>query len=258
MPASSRAAQDAVAQWLTEALEQDRGRPTALFHHYPLLPVGLSSLEADALPPDYRSRLVDIVSGANQVRYVISGHAHPGIMASVRASMTYRGVHYVLAPTLLNPRAFGEEYKPFRADLTDRNNGFYLIMAFSGKSVALTGAKIDSDYRVDYPEQFLTFDPADDPRSMTPLREIPAGKAVVNGSFEDAVTTGWHQTHRYRADDGRGATVNRDRVRHSHGSHSAQLRLFRAAAPGPETSLLNSINTSTSATCRAHVCKPTI
>lgn len=225
-PLTSAESQRKVLDRLGTLLKQSRRRPTIVFHHYPLLPVGLSSLEADALPAAYRGQLVDALTAADQVRYVISGHAHAGVQASERTALTYRDTVFLLAPTLINPRAFGEEYSAFRADLTDRNNGFYLQLNFDGDDVALVGAKLNSDYLRPYPAEVARFDEGRDPRRLTRLAAMPANRAFVNGGFENDLADGWWRTYRYRALDGRGAQFYRDRNRRSEGRYSAGLRLF--------------------------------
>jgi hypothetical protein len=145
-----------------------------------------------------KKALVDIFVEAEQVRNVISGHVHAGVKASVKTAWTYKGTHFIVAPSPLPPRNFGEEYSPFLPP-SEADEGYYLLVHVNGEDVRIEARKIGHGARVDYPPAFAAYTEEVDPRAFTPVGELPANEAVVNGGFEHGLD-GWHKPHRYIAD----------------------------------------------------------
>ena len=82
--------------WLDADLDASRDRPTMVFLHYPLLPVGLSQCEYYTLPMPFQRALIETFARHGQVRHVISGHVHAGIRSSIKCSWTWRGTNYIV------------------------------------------------------------------------------------------------------------------------------------------------------------------
>jgi hypothetical protein len=121
--------------------------------HYHLLPVGTSQLEFYTQSIGYKNRLLDTLTRHGNVRYVFSGHVHSGIQNSVKTAWDYRGVNFVVAPSPVRPRPFGEEYPEYTLD-----GGYYLKVEVQGKSVRLFGHQIGRPAEHLYPASARKFD----------------------------------------------------------------------------------------------------
>ncbi len=187
--------------WLDRELKQHKGRPVMLFMHYHLLPVGLSQLEFYTYTPAaFRKQLLDVVTRYGNVKYVFSGHVHSGVKSSIKSSRTYRGTRFVVAPTPVFQRPFGEEYPEFSDPGRYDKRGFYLEVHVKGQEVTLVGRKINHPARKVYPDTFPAFDLHEDVRFFTPEGRLPANETLVNGGFDDGLR-GWQASYRYRRDE---------------------------------------------------------
>lgn len=188
----------AMLDWLDADLAANASRPTMVFVHYHLLPIGLSQGEYYTLPMELRRALIGRFTAQPQVRYVVSGHVHCGIQSSVKSSWTYGDTHFVVAPSPLHPRGFGEEFPAFLPEGA-ANEGYYLDVEVDGHNLTLAGRRIGMEARFAYPDRFAEFDPARDPRALHPVGTLPERAALANGDFEDGLR-GWLAPHRYRAE----------------------------------------------------------
>jgi 3',5'-cyclic AMP phosphodiesterase CpdA len=191
----------AFLKWLDLDLQANRNRLTMGFMHYHLLPVGTSQLEFYTYSISYKSRLLATLTRYGNVKYVFSGHVHAGIENSVKTAWEYKGVNFVVAPSPVRPRPFGEEYAEFTLD-----GGYYLKVEVEGKNVRLLGHQIGRPAEHAYPASFHAFDPGLDPRYMKPVWELPAGPKIRNGGFEEGLA-GWSSVIRYIKDKEPGYSV---------------------------------------------------
>ena len=189
---------DAVVAWLRQDLANAGDKPTIVFLHYHLLPVGLSQTEFYTLPMEFKVALIDAITEAGNVRYVFSGHVHSGIKSSIKSSWSYRGTNFVIVPSPVPVRPFGEEFDKFKLD--DRKDGrFYLDVELRGDKARLIGREIGGDVSHVFPDEFQVFDPSMAPRAFKSVSEFEPTPELVNGSFEDELN-GWYQTYRYKMD----------------------------------------------------------
>ena len=184
-------------KWLADDLSANVDRPTMVFMHYHVMPVGLSQLEYYTLKMSYKRELLDVLATPGNVRYVISGHVHAGVKASIKTAWTYRGIHFVVAPSPVWPRAFGDEYPKVLEAGDGEDRGYFLEVAIDGDQATLYGRKINSDLRRRYPDAFPEFTEDADPRAFSALPEMEATQELVNGDFEDGLD-GWLGPLRYR------------------------------------------------------------
>lgn len=188
----------ALLAWLREDLAKAGNKPSMVFLHYHLLPIGLSQTEFYTLPMDFKNALVDTLTEAGNVRYVFSGHVHAGIKSSIKSSWTYRGTNFVIVPSPVPLRPFGEEFDKFK--LGDRKDGrFYLDVELRGDQARLIGREIGSDLSHVFPDQFQAFEHAIAPRAFKSVADFEPEKTLENGSFESGLD-GWYQTYRYKLD----------------------------------------------------------
>jgi len=183
----TRDKEDSFLTWLEEDLKSNRARPTMAFMHYHLLPVGTSQLEFYTYSIGYKNRLLDTLTRYGNVRYVFSGHVHAGIQPSVKTAWRYKGADFVIAPSPVKPRPFGEEYKGFTLD-----GGYYLVADIKGADVRLAGRQIGSAAEHVYPATVREYEKSVDPRALTPAWDL----APTNGK--------WQSPYRYIADQDPG------------------------------------------------------
>lgn len=191
--------------WLREELAAHRERPVMVFLHYHLLPVGLTQSEYYTLPFDMKTELVDAFVRHGNVRCVISGHVHAGIQSSIKSSWNYRGTQFIIAPSPVEPRNFGEEYPVFLGE-GQRNEGYYLTVHVTGDKAQLTGRKIGREARWPYPDNFPEFSEAQDPRALAQISRMQGTPTLVNGNFTEGLA-GWMHPHRYMTDTDPGYAV---------------------------------------------------
>ena len=193
-----------VFAWMEQDLQVNRNRPTMLFVHRHLLPVGLTQLEYYAFSMANRDRILDLIFKHGNVKEVFSGHVHNGIKDSIGSAWQYRGANFVLSPTIHQPRDMGKmeefpEYMP-RYMGREKRGGFYLLVDVDGNKVTnLRGRCVGIAGEHVYPQQFEQFDPAFDPRWEKSFGQLMPRTELVNGDFEDGLT-GWAMPYRYQAE----------------------------------------------------------
>ncbi|MGC9052892.1 MAG: metallophosphoesterase family protein [Candidatus Hydrogenedens sp.] len=171
--------------WLDNELHEVWRSPVMVFLHYHLLPVGLSQLEYYTYPKDRKNKLLDTIVRYGNVQYVFMGHVHNGIKASVRTAWEYQGTKFVVLPTLVPGRAFGEEYPEFN---TQKDRGYFVEAVLNGSDMKLVGRQLEVDAKHEYPSHFPIFTKDMDPRSFLHWSEMPSYKEIKNGDFERGLT----------------------------------------------------------------------
>lgn len=191
-------AEAAFLAFLEADLKANPDRPTMVFEHLPLLPIGLSQLEWYTYRLELRQKLMDILTRCGNVKYVFCGHVHNGIKASVKTSWEYQGIKFVNVPTIIEGRNFAEEYPAYAHGLP--TGGFYMMVHVDGADVTLDGRLVGVDEPYRYPDQFATFRDEIEPRWWQRAITFTPHRQLVNGGFE-ADLDGWSQTYRYRTDE---------------------------------------------------------
>ncbi len=198
---SSKAKKKELLLWLNDDLNKHKDKQTMLFMHYHILPVGLSQMEFYTyIPMSFKNKLLDIITKNNNVKYVFSGHVHIGVKASIKTARNYKGTNFILVPTPVFARPFGEEHPEFRKK-GDRYNrrGFYMEVHVDGDNVGLVGRKINYAHKVDYPKTFQQFEKSEDIRSFIPEGLLPVNDKLRNGDFSQGLD-GWMSSWRYQTD----------------------------------------------------------
>ncbi len=214
---------DEVIPWLDEELAAHEDRPVMVFLHYHLLPTGLTQSEYYTLPHRVKTELVETLVRRGNVRYVISGHVHAGIQSSIKTSWTYRDAHFIIAPSPVAPRNFGEEFSVFRG-AGEPDEGYYLIIRIDGRDVTLVGRKTGNDVEHIYPDTYPEFSAAADPRALQIISAMTPAPTLVNGDFESGFD-GWLFPHRYQTDVNPSYVRRIADVHTRSGVHAASLRV---------------------------------
>ncbi|HOK09156.1 MAG TPA: metallophosphoesterase [Candidatus Hydrogenedens sp.] len=186
--------------WLENELHEAWRRPVVVFLHYHLLPVGLSQLEYYTYPKDKKNKLLDVLVRYGNVQYVFMGHVHNGVKASVRTAWEYQGTTFVVLPTLVNGRAFGEEYPQFN---TNQDRGYFAEAEISQSKLKLYGRQLGCSAKYEFPERFPIFTRDMDPRAFEHWCKIANTPEIVNGDFENK-SKGWFFPYRYQSEQESG------------------------------------------------------
>ena len=155
-------------KWLDNELVRNKDKKIMLFMHYHILPTGLSQTEYYTyFPMSFKNNLLDTITRYNNVKYVFSGHVHIGVKASIKTARNYKGTNFILSPTPVFARPFGEEFDQYKQkDSLYNNRGFYMEVHVDGDEVELIGRKINHPHQVKYPKTFSQFNKSDDIRSF--------------------------------------------------------------------------------------------
>ena len=202
---SNRRLAEEVFAWMDKDLAENRDRPSMLFLHRQLLPVGLSQLEYYAYTMEHRDQILERVFRYGNVKQVFSGHVHNSIKSSIDSAWSYRGVNFILSPTVHRPRDMGRfeafpEYMSRYMSEHQPAGGFYMLVDVDGSRVAgmrgrcagIAGERL-------YPQRFRPFDPAIDPRWAKPVGQLTPHQQLLNGDFEEGLT-GWSMPYRFQAE----------------------------------------------------------
>lgn len=188
--------------WLKNDLNKSK-KPTMLFMHYHLLPVGLSQMEFYSFTPNtFRNQLLETMTTQGQVKYVFSGHVHVGIKPSIKTMRQYKDTVFILPPSSVPGRPFGEEFSYYDqpGDPFD-DKGYYLEVKVKGHDVSFFGHKIKHPKITQYPlNDIKPFDKNMDIRAFINEAELPANPTLVNGDFSNGLT-GWQSSWRYQTDN---------------------------------------------------------
>jgi hypothetical protein len=148
---------------------------------------------------DFKTRLLDTVMRYGNVRHVISGHVHAGVKSSIKSSWTWNGIHFIIAPSPVPPRRFGEEFPKFLPE-GEKDQGYYLVLDVDGKDVKITARKTGMEATHVFPDRFKTFDADADPRAFKLISEVESHDKLINGDFEQGLE-GWLKPYRYLTDE---------------------------------------------------------
>ncbi len=207
--------------WLDADLKANRSRPTMAFVHFHLLPAGLTQLEFYTYEIADRLAILETLTRYGNVRYVFSGHVHNGIQTAVRTAWSYKGAQFILCPTGVAPRPFGEEYPAFAGGVEE--GGYYMVVQVRGSEAVLTGRLNGIREAHAFPKSCPEFKPEIEPRWFRPASEIETVPQLVNGSFEKGLS-GWRAPYRYVSGKTPGFVCRSAKEHAAAGTSSAYLR----------------------------------
>ena len=179
--------------WLERDLENNKDRPTILFQHVPVHPIGIDPLVHYAEQPYIKQLLLELLTRHGNVRYVFSGHVHIPIKSSAKTAVTYRGINFINLPAAgYRPRAFGEE------DYFGGPSQGAAIVNVAGDRVSVT--YVDATRNVfTYPQEFDEL-PLQEESLLTRNKwELAHGGDLVNGDFRNLAH--WHGHFVYQEDE---------------------------------------------------------
>ena len=179
--------------WLERDLEKHKERPTMVFQHVPIQPIGITPHINYAESVYVRRTFLEQLARHGNVKYVLSGHVHIPVKASFKTAVSIRGINLINIPAAgYRPRSFGE------ADYYGGPSQGIAIIHMKGDDVSIQYKTVTEEL-YDYPSQLPEFDEETYSLWLNEKWEIPAGKDFVNGNFEDGLK-GWAKRFVYKED----------------------------------------------------------
>ncbi|WP_162415894.1 metallophosphoesterase family protein [Cyclobacterium roseum] len=180
--------------WLERDLEQNKDRPTLFFQHVPSHPIGIDPLINYAESVAVKRLVLDILAKHGNVRYVLSGHVHIPIRASLKTATQYKGMRMINLPAAgYRPRAFGEEEVhggPSQGVLVVEVNGTTCNVYF----------KTVMEEVYSYPESLPEFSETKFPLWLNYKWQLEAGPEIRNGDFSQGLAF-WNTRYVYGEDE---------------------------------------------------------
>lgn len=179
-------------KWLEKDLEKHKNQPVMFFQHVPVHPIGILPLINYAESVDVKRILLDILSKHGNVKYILSGHVHIPMRASVKTAAEIQGIKMINLPAAgYRPRAFGEE---------DFNGGPSQGVAI----VKITGDEAVVSFKTVTGEEFTYPEPKPFDKEKYPLWfnhkwQLAKDEKIRNGSFRDGLKY-WHRRYVYSED----------------------------------------------------------
>ena len=202
--------------WLERDLDQNWGRPTMLFQHVPLQPIGITPHINYAESVYVRKTFLDILARHGNVKYILSGHVHIPVKASFKTAIKMRGINLINLPAAgYRPRSFGEE------DYYGGPSQGIALVHIQGEQASVQYKTVTEEL-FEYPAQLPEFDEQAYPLWLSEKWELPAATSFINGSFEDGLE-GWAKRYVYTED---AHPSNLREVRPANGKEGSALYLF--------------------------------
>lgn len=181
-------------EWLEKDLEKHKDRPTFVFQHVPVHPIGISPFQGYLDFTSIRKKFVDIVTRYGNVRYVLSGHIHIPVKSSLKTAHHIRGTNFITLPAAgYRPRGFGEQ------DYFGGPTQGIAIVRIEGENATVT-FKTVMEEELTYPDPLPELDLERYNLWFNEKWEIEAKSAIRNGNFSKGLQ-GWSPEYIYQEDD---------------------------------------------------------
>jgi hypothetical protein len=203
-------------EWLARDLRDNSDRPTIIFKHIHPLPIGINPMTNYVNSVQVRRMFLDLVTRHGNVKYVLTGHTHIPLRASLKTARSYRGVNFINLPPTFSPgRAFGEP------DPDGHGPAGCAVLSFRGRDVriryhALLGGTLQ------YPRAYSEFRPDRWPVWLNQDWQLPAGSRFANGGFEQDLE-GWARRFVYVEDQDPSYVCRTDDAQAHGGNRSLYL-----------------------------------
>jgi hypothetical protein len=179
--------------WLERDLEKNHARPTLFFQHVPIHPIGINPFLHYIESVYVRRKLLDILAKHGNVKYIISGHVHIPVKASIKTARLYRGMKLLnVPPAGFRPRGFGE------ADYFGGPSQGIAIVELRGDEATVKYQMVTGE-TFNYPAMIPEFNSDDHPLWLNEKWRLRAEENFVNGEFEDGFS-GWNKRFVYDED----------------------------------------------------------
>jgi len=180
--------------WLERDLEKYRERPTMVFQHVPVHPVGISPLINYAESVYVKRNFLEILARHGNVKVVLSGHVHIPLKASFKTAVSYKGIRLINLPAAgYRPRAFGE------ADFYGGPSQGVALVHIRGNEATIQFKTVTEELFT-FPSRLPAFEEGSCPLWLKHKWELPAENEMTNGDFTDGLE-GWSRRYVYMEDE---------------------------------------------------------
>ncbi len=180
--------------WLEHDLAQHQGKPTFFLQHIPAHPIGIDPLVSYVESVEVKRTLLNILAKHGNVKYVLSGHVHIPLKASLKTAVTYRGMNFINLPAAgFRPRGFGEE------DITGGPVQGIAVASIDDEQAEVNFHTV-TDEIYNYPTTFREFSPENYPLWLNHKWELNASDNIQNGDFAEGLKS-WHRRFVYEEDE---------------------------------------------------------
>ena len=181
-------------EWLAGDLEKHKDRPTMIFQHVPVHPIGIDPFQGYLEPVSIRRAFVDAVTKHGNVRAVLSGHVHIPVKSSLKTACSIRGTNFITLPAAgYRPRGFGEQ------DYFGGPAQGIAIIDINGDTESIT-FKTVMEEELTYPDKCPELDVDRYKLWFNNKWDINAEPLLQNGDFRDGLA-GWIPEYVYQEDD---------------------------------------------------------
>lgn len=180
--------------WLETDLSKHRDRPTVFLQHVPLHPIGIDPLTSYVESVSVKKLLVDILAEHGNVKYILSGHVHIPLKASVKTAVSYCGMNMINLPAAgYRPRAFGEP------DFFGGPEQGVCVIDVNEEALTVHYQHITKEWFT-YPKSFPEFDDKKFPLWFKQPWQLPLQDTIANGDFAEGLRN-WHERFVYTEDE---------------------------------------------------------
>ena len=183
-----------ILEWIDADLKAHQNMPVMVFHHSPVVPVGMEPIPGYSEDPSIKRKHMELFSKYNNVKYSISGHVHIPFKGSVKTAREYKGVKYLNFPTAgIYNRQIGES--DFAG--VGQSNGYAIV--------DVDEEKIDVTLKYFGGAEFgfgdvKPFNPDDYKLWFYEDWELPPVKNLLNGDFSKGLNH-WEKYYLYEQDE---------------------------------------------------------
>lgn len=179
--------------WLERDLEKHKERPTMVFQHVPIQPIGITPHINYAESVYVRRTYLDILAKHGNVKYCLSGHVHIPVKASFKTAISMRGIKLINLPAAgYRPRSFGEE------DYYGGPSQGIALIHIKGNQASVQYKTVTEEV-FEYPDQLPVFDEELYPLWLSEKWELPAASNFINPDFGDGLNA-WARRYVYNED----------------------------------------------------------
>jgi len=179
--------------WLERDLEKHKERPTMVFQHVPIQPIGITPHINYAESVYVRRTYLDILVKHGNVKYCLSGHVHIPVKASFKTAISMRGINLINMPAAgYRPRSFGEE------DYYGGPSQGVAIIQITDDSASVQYKTVNEEL-YSYPSQLPEFDEVAYPLWLSEKWELPTARNFINPDFQNGLKS-WARRYVYTED----------------------------------------------------------
>lgn len=180
--------------WLEHDLEENKDRPVIFMHHVPIHPIGIDPLTTYVESATVKRTLVDILAKHGNVKYVLSGHVHIPLKASLKTAVCYKGMQMINLPAAgFRPRAFGE------SDFFGGPEQGVCVIDINGDEAEIQFQHVSKEWFT-YPKEFPQFDDEKYALWFNQPWELPLEPVIANGDFTNGLDH-WHRRFVHHEDE---------------------------------------------------------